>query len=57
MALYEVEYEYFIPEYGMTQVRAPSMDEVEDIVLEQLSGSLDPEVKGVSIETIREIKE
>lgn len=57
MPLFEVEYEYIIPQYGITQVRANHIDDVEDAALEQLSETLEPEITGVSIESIREIKE
>jgi hypothetical protein len=56
MPTFEVEYEYIIPEYGVTTVMADSVDQAEEAALEQLSESLDPEIKGVSIESIRELK-
>lgn len=55
MPTYEVDYEYIIPQYGVTTVVADSIDKAEDVALEQLSESLDPEVTGVSIEAIKEL--
>lgn len=57
MAIYEVDYEYIIPEYGVTEIYADSYEEAEEAAIEHLSQTLDPEIKGISIESIREKKQ
>lgn len=57
MPLYEVEYSYPITEYGITQVTASTMEDAENVALEQLSDSLGPEIIELDIESIREIKQ
>lgn len=54
---FEVEYSYVIPEYHVTTVRANHIDEVEELVLDELSATLPEEISRVdiTIETIREI--
>lgn len=56
MATFEVDYSWDEPQYGMITVEAPHIDAAEQVALDQLSETLDPEVTAMSIESIREVK-
>ncbi len=58
MTEFEVEYSYTIPEYHVTRVFADHIDDVEDLVLDELSKVLPEEISRVdiTIETIKEAK-
>lgn len=57
MPTFEVDYTYYIPQYGVTTVVATDVDNAEDVALEQLSESLDPEIQELEIDAIKEIKQ
>lgn len=55
MPTFEVDYTYYVPQHGVTTVVATDVDDAEDVVLEQLSDSLDPEVQELEIDAIKEL--
>lgn len=57
MPTYEVDYEYIIPQYGVTTVVADNMDAAENVALDQLQETMEPEVEGIRIEAIKELKQ
>lgn len=56
MPNYEVEYSWDEPQYGIINVIADSLDHAEEVALEQLSDTLEPDIAEMSIESIKEIK-
>jgi hypothetical protein len=57
MATFEVDYTYYVPQHGVTTVVATDVDNAEDVVLEQLSESLDADVQELEIDAIKELKQ
>ena len=52
---YAVTYEYIIPETDTVTVEAEDIQDAEATAYEMLEETLPPEVKGVSIEMIKEV--
>lgn len=57
MPNFEVEYSWDEPQYGVTTVIAKDLDEAEQVALDQLSDTLEPEITELTIESIKEIKQ